>query len=432
MAIHSILVVDDEPLVRGFLTETLERDGYDVSEAPDGKKALLLLKNTHFDAIITDMKLPGATGLEILKAAKQQSPHCIVIVMTAFGTIENAVEAMRLGAFHYVLKPFTPDTIEALLEKAKGHTVAVEENLYHRQSAQKEVVGESPAILKIMEQVALIAQSSASVMITGESGTGKEVIAHSIHTLSSRVQNPFIKVNCAAVPATLIESEFFGHEKGSFTGATTRRLGRFELAHNGTLLLDEVTEVPLELQAKLLRAIQEQEFERVGGSRPIKVDVRIVATSNRDLKRAIQEKVLREDLYYRLNVIPIFLPPLRDRIEDILPLARFFIEKGCQDNHVEQRKLSPQAEKVLLSYNWPGNVRELSNVIERAIVLGKSPTITPDQLFLDGLKQNLTLDEIEHQHILETLQRHSNDHTKAAESLGITAAKLAEKLKHFH
>ena len=267
-----------------------------------------------------------------------------MVVVTAYGSIENAVEAMRLGAFNYLIKPFSPDTIEAIIEKAREHLSLVEENMYLRQQVssgggrvQHQVIGDSPAMRQIMGDVARVAKSNASIFIHGESGTGKEVIAQAIHDQSLRSQRPFIKVNCAAVPDTLIESEFFGHEKGAFTGANFKRLGRFELASGGTLLLDEITEIPLQLQAKLLRAIQEQEFERVGGTKPVKVDVRIISTSNRDVKEAMEKKILREDLYYRLNVVPIYLPPLREQKEDILPLALYFLERMCQENHKEKK-----------------------------------------------------------------------------------------------
>jgi len=324
MSIEKVLIVDDEALVRNFLVETLKRKHLDVSSAENGLKALALLKEHTYDLVITDMKMPDLTGIDLLHKIKEMSPHTLVVVVTAYGSVENAVEAMRLGAYNYLIKPFSPDTIEAILEKAREHVSLVHENQYLRQqitetNASPLVIGESVAIKKIMDDVRQVAQSNASVFINGESGTGKEVIAQAIHFNSPRTKKPFIKVNCAAVPESLVESEFFGHEKGAFTGANAKRLGRFELAHSGTLLLDEVTEIPILLQAKLLRAIQEQEFERIEGTKPVKVDVRLISTSNRDINQAIQNKNLREDLYYRLNVVPIHLPPLRERKEDIMP-----------------------------------------------------------------------------------------------------------------
>lgn len=415
MKIEKILIVDDELLVRNFLSETLKRSGMEVATAENGRKALQILKESTFDLVITDMKMPDLTGIDILRKVKESSPGTLVVVITAFGSIENAVAAMRLGAFDYLLKPFSPDTIEAMIEKAQDHRSLVEENDYLRQHISTgghqsfQVIGESPAMQKILSDVAQVAKSNASVFITGESGTGKEVIARAIHTQSQRAQKPFIKVNCAAVPDTLIESEFFGHEKGAFTGASQKKLGRFELAHGGTLLLDEITEIPLTLQPKLLRAIQEQEFERVGGTKPVKVDVRLISTSNRDIKAAIAEKVLREDLFYRLNVVPIDLPPLRERPEDILPLAYYFLARMSLENHKEKKELSKEASQKLAAYSWPGNVRELANVMERAIVMDDSPIITPAQLFLDKSAQDApsaSLHDLEKQLIIEALNTH--------------------------
>jgi two-component system response regulator AtoC len=386
MSLESVLIVDDEPLMRAFLAEVLKRKGYRFELAENGKKALSLIKEGNFDLVITDMKLPDLTGLDILKKAKETIPGVIVIVMTAFGTIENAVEAMKLGAFHYLLKPFTPDSIEIALEKAKEHQKLVTENAFLRKEATggaSQVIAHSPQMKKILEDVKRIAKSNASVLVHGESGTGKEMIAALIHNHSLRAAKSYIKVNCAAIPDTLLESEFFGHEKGAFTGALNKRVGRFELADQGTLFLDEVTEIPLQLQPKLLRAIQELEFERVGGSKTVGVDVRLISSSNRDLKKAIDEKIFREDLYYRLNVIPLHLPPLRERSEDILPLADYFLEKFSRENKFKKKTLNASAKKKLLTYAWPGNIRELANVIERAVVLDPGLEIDPEHLFID-------------------------------------------------
>ncbi len=439
MSIERILVVDDEVLMRNFLAEALKRKGIEVSTAESGEKALILLREHSFDMIITDMKMPGLTGLDVLKRVKEISPHTLVIVVTAFGTIENAVEAMKNGAFHYLIKPFSLESLMANIEKANQHMALIEENSYLRQQIGsnpfgRHVVAESPAMQKILQDVQHIAKSNASVFINGETGTGKEVIAHLVHYSSPRANKPFIKVNCAAVPETLVESEFFGHEKGAFTGATSKRLGRFELAHGGSLLLDEITEIPLALQAKLLRVTQEQEFERIGGSKPIKVDVRLISTSNRDIREAITHKVLREDLYYRLNVVPLYLPPLRERQEDIIPLAEHFIERTCQENHLDKKTLSLDAQKKLLYYRWPGNVRELANVIERAIVMDRDKVIRGDHLYLEGPTASSiagkTLQELEKQLIVETLQMHQN-RTKVAETLGISLKTLRNKLQEY-
>ena len=450
MGLEKILIVDDEKLVRDFLQETLKRKNYEVQAADNAQKAFNLLKEHQYDLVITDMKMPDYSGIDVLKKVKALSPNTIVVIITAYGSVETAVEAMKLGAFNYLIKPFTPDTIEAILEKAQEHLSLIEENTYLRQQvssgtgrAALKVVGESASMRKILNEVERIAKSNASVMITGESGTGKEVIAHLIHTQSPRNNKPFIKVNCAAIPETLIESEFFGHEKGSFTGALTTHRGRFELANGGSLLLDEITEVPIALQSKLLRVLQEQVFERVGGVKPIKVDVRIIATSNRSMQEAIESKKMREDLYYRLNVMPIYLPPLRERKEDILPLAEFILLRMCEENHKEKIVLSKGAKDLLLDYSWPGNVRELANMIERAVVLNNSGTIEATDINLNALVSpgntfqeesnppNMTLQELEKKLIIETLQKMKNNRTKAAESLGISVRTLRNKLQEY-
>ncbi|MBU6446801.1 MAG: sigma-54 dependent transcriptional regulator, partial [Verrucomicrobia bacterium] len=361
MMIEKILIADDEPLMLRFMNDLLKRHGKEVVLAQDGKEAIHILEKESFDLVITDMKMPHKDGLDVLKAAQG---NALVVLATAHGTIESAVEAMKLGAFHYLIKPFSPEALEGILEKAEEHLRLVKENTFYRDGAKSNLIAESPSMKRILQDLDKIAKAHASVFITGESGTGKEVIAAAIHEKSSRSTYPFIKVNCAAIPETLLESEFFGHEKGSFTGAHTRKTGRFELADRGTLLLDEVTEIPLSLQPKLLRAIQEQEFERVGGTRPIKVNLRFLATSNRNMQEAIESKIFREDLYYRLNVVPIQIPPLRERREDIAPLAKYFLEKFCRENHKPLKHLGEDALKKLLDYSWPGNVRELANIIE--------------------------------------------------------------------
>lgn len=357
-----------------------------VETTCSGKKALGLLKETHFDLVLTDMKLGDLTGLEVLTKAKESQPQTLVVVMTAYGTIENAVEAIKRGAFHYLLKPFSLDQLEVTLEKAREHLALVNENLFLRKEiahTNVRMIAESAVMRKILKDVEKIAKSGASVLIHGESGTGKELIAAKVHELSYRSQGPYIKVNCAAIAESLLESEFFGHEKGAFTGAHCKRPGRFELADKGTLFLDEVTEIPIALQSKLLRAIQEQEFERVGGTKPITTDVRFISSSNRDLKKAIEEKVFREDLYYRLNVIPVHLPPLRDRKEDIVSLSSYFLEKFCMENHRKKKKLTSHGIDKLMRYSWPGNIRELANIIERAVVLDDSPSCEAEHLYID-------------------------------------------------
>jgi two-component system response regulator AtoC len=463
MSIEKILVIDDEELIRGFIAETLKREHFDVTTIDSGKKGIALCKETAFDLVFTDMKMPDLTGIEVLKKIKEISPSTIVVVITGYGSIENAVEAMRLGAFNYLIKPFSLDTIEAVVEKAKEHRKLIDENQFLREEVSRKggnksphVVAESILMKNILKDVARIAKSNASVFITGESGTGKEVIAQALHSQSQRASRPFIRINCAAVPETLIESEFFGHEKGSFTGASTKRIGRFELAHGGTLMLDEVTEIPQGVQAKLLRAIQEQVFERVGGNISVRVDVRFIATSNRDVKQAIVDKMLREDLYYRLNVFPIHLPPLRERVEDVIPLATHFIERMSLENHKIIKELTPSAKRKLLAYSWPGNVRELANIIERAIVMTLSDRIESSHIVLDTLDPfatsktvigqklsqkieelpsnlvGVSLEELEKKLIIETLHAQNNNRKKTAEILGISPRTLRNKLREYN
>jgi len=444
MAIHKILIVDDEVLIRGFLTETLKRKNYEIKSAENGKKAIEILEKENFDLIITDMKMPIKNGFDVLNFVKANQPQALVIIMTAFGSIDNAVDAMKQGAFHYLIKPFSPENIETIIDKANEHKMLIKENdLLRSEIYGKKIIAHSPSMKKILMQLPKIAESSASVFICGESGTGKEIIAQFIHSLSSRCKRPFIRVNCAAIAESLIESEFFGYEKGAFTGANARKEGRFEVANGGTLLLDEITEIPLSLQPKLLRAIQELEFERVGSTSPIKVNIRFISTSNRNITEAITKNIFREDLFYRLNVMPIFLPPLRERKEDILPLAQHFLEKFCKENHKPIKKLSDAAEDRLLYYPWPGNVRELANIIERTVVLDIAQVIEPDHIYLDSSfnakgKEDfssligLSLEEVEKKLILSTLKKEKNNRKKASESLGITMRTLRNKLKIYN
>ncbi len=436
--IEKVLVVDDEPLMLRFMADALRRLGKEVACAENGADAIQILETESFDLIITDMKMPQKNGLDVLKAAKNLHPSLLVILATAHGTIESAVEAMKLGAFNYLIKPFSPEALEGILEKADEHLRLVKQNRFYKEERHPHLVAQSPSMKRILQDLEKIAKAHASVFITGESGTGKEVIAGAIHDLSSRSQHPFIKVNCAAIPETLIESEFFGHERGSFTGAHVRKTGRFELADKGTLLLDEVTEIPLILQPKLLRAIQEQEFERVGGTKPIKVNLRFLATSNRNMQEAIESKIFREDLFYRLNVVPIHIPPLRERREDILPLAHHFLERFCAENHKPMKTLTEKATKKLLEYPWPGNVRELANIIERTVVLDFDLNIDAEHLYLDSAaslpkeaKEKGTLHEMEKQMILETLEANGRNRTKTASILGISVRTLRNKLHEY-
>jgi two-component system response regulator AtoC len=444
MAIEKVLIVDAEPSSCDFLRELLRKRKAEVLIAQNDRVALQHLDQHLFDLVICD-----ASSLDFLKAVKAKSAQTLVILTTAYASIEHAVEAMRLGAFNYLLKPFTVETIEALLDKVQEHIDLIQENDYLREEISTQpdrkkhlLIAESEMMKKIMEDVSKIAKSSSSVFISGESGTGKEMVAHAIHAQSHRSLQPFIKVNCAAIPATLLESEFFGHEKGAFTGAINKKLGRFELADKGTLLLDEVSEIHLELQSKLLRAVQEMEFERVGGIRPIQVDVRLISTSNQSMKEAVEQKLFREDLYYRLNVVPIHLPPLRERKEDILPLAEFFLKRLCEENQKPVKRLSASARQKLVQYNWPGNIRELANVIERTVVMNATDVLEAHQIYVElacSIKEapsyafpiGMTLAALEKRLILETLEREKNNRTKAAHVLGISSRTLRNKLNTY-
>lgn len=452
MSIERVLVLEEDVSSVKTLRECLDKKKWELVFHEDEKKALSSLKSGSFDLFLCSIH-PNMSTLDLLTAAKEQNPAIIVIFLTSFYTVEKAFEAIGEGAFNYLVKPFSSETLEAMIEKAKQHAALIEENQYLRQEIfvqpgrkREQIIAESPLMKKILEDIAKIAKSNASVFISGESGTGKEVVAHAIHFQSLRLKAPFVKVNCAAIPEPLIESEFFGHEKGAFTGAIAKRLGRFELADTGTLLLDEISEIPLSVQSKLLRAVQEQEFERIGGVKSIRVDVRFLSTSNRNMKEAIESKIFREDLYYRLNVVPLHLPPLRERQEDIIPLAEYFLQRLCEENHKPQKKLSKEASQKLLSYNWPGNIRELANIIERTVVMNAAEQILPDHLCLDALNcktdfaipqapstelPKLSLEEVEKRHILETLSSQNNNRTKTAKILGISIRTLRNKLKEY-
>jgi two-component system, NtrC family, response regulator AtoC len=393
-----ILLVDDEVNMRRIMEAMLQREGFETVSAEDGGKALDFLQSTRVQAVITDLKMPGIDGMTLLRECNMHYPDIPVIMVTAHGTIETAVEAMKIGAFDYITKPFDISEIRAALQKATAqfarnrisfHTPGIpdgtpEPGLDTSSNATHGIVSASPQMRAVLDLVDRIADSPSTVLITGESGTGKELVAGLIHNKSKRNRFPFIKVNCAAIPETLMESEFFGHERGAFTGAVTAKPGRFELADKGTLLLDEISEISSEIQVKLLRAIQEREFERVGGIRTIQVDVRLIAASNLDLQTEVGRGTFRQDLFYRLNVIPLHLPPLRDRPEDISHLTRFFIRQMNDRLKKNVQSISAETLKQLMEYPWYGNIRELENVIERAVLLCNKPELTPDDFSLNG------------------------------------------------
>jgi len=388
-------------------------------------------------------------GIQVLQRARKESPGTHCIIMTAYATVETAVAALKEGAVDYVMKPFTPDALELAVARVLQREQLARENRYLRAEVTERydfdrMVGESPAISCVYENIRRVADSRATVLIRGESGTGKELVARALHYKSSRRDMPFIKVNCAALSAGLLESELFGHEKGAFTGALERKIGRFELADNGTLLLDEVSEISPELQPKLLRALQEREFERVGGNRAIQVDTRIICTTNRDLERAMAEGRFREDLFFRLNVVPIYLPPLRERRDDIPSLMEFFLKRFASENARPARGFSPEATRLFMEYDWPGNVRELQNAVERAVVLSIESILGPELFALgagaplaksDGnavsVRIGTTVGEMERILILRTLERCAQNRTRAAEVLGISVRTLRNKLKEY-
>jgi nitrogen regulation protein NR(I) len=364
-----VLIVDDEPNLRKILSAQLSRDGYDVLTAEDGEQGLLLLREHHIDLVITDLKMPKVDGMTLLKRALEEEPELPIVLITAHGTIDTAVEALKTGAFDFVTKPFDKDEVRQIVAKAlktrelRGHDATPTSG-----SARFGIIGSSPGITELYAILERVADTPTTVLITGESGTGKELVARALHEHSSRKDKPFIKVNCAAIPKELIESELFGYERGAFTGAVASKPGRFELANGGTLFLDEIGEIPIEMQVKLLRALQESEFERVGGIKTIRVDVRLVAATNRDLKKLIAVGNFREDLFYRLNVVPIRLPALRERTSDIPPLVEHFLTKFNERLRKHVSGVEPAAMELLVQYPWPGNIRELENVVERAVL----------------------------------------------------------------
>jgi DNA-binding NtrC family response regulator len=386
-AMRPILLVEDKDSLRAMLRHALEGQGHTVIEARDQSEAALALRSTPPDVVLSDLRLPDGDGLGVLRASKELDPELPVIVMTAFGSIQDAVAAMKEGALDFLAKPVDPDHLLLLVERALAQRrLATENILLKEELAQRrgapQIVGDDAKLKQVTLALHRAAATDTTVLLEGESGTGKELFARALHVLSPRADGPFVAINCAAIPETLLETELFGHEKGAFTGASARKPGKFELAHRGTLFLDEIGDLPLLLQAKILRALEEKRFERVGGTSSIQVDVRVVAATNRNLKAAVAARQYREDLYFRLSVFPITIPPLRERSEDIPKLARYFIEKYCRDLNKKALALSLAAEQEMRAYPWPGNVRELQNCIERAVILAEGETIHPHHLHL--------------------------------------------------
>jgi DNA-binding NtrC family response regulator len=448
-----ILIADDEQNIRKVLAATLEKEGYQVLTARDGEEAIALLGKGNVQVVVTDLKMPKADGLEVLRYVQKNSPGTPVIVITAFGTVDNAVAALKTGAFDYITKPFEKSDLIRTISKAVKTESLARKDFRARPGDEERyrIIGQTRQMKEIYDVIEKVADTPSTVLIMGESGTGKELIAAALHYNSSRRNRSFIKINCAAIPRELMESELFGYEKGAFTGAVGSKPGRFELADSGTLFLDEIAEVPVDMQVKLMRAIQESEFEHVGGVQTIQVDVRLVVATNRDLQKEVEEGRFREDLYYRLNVVPIHLPPLRERKEDIPLLVDHFIDKFNAKLDRKVEKLSEEALNLVVNYHWPGNIRELENVVERCILFSEGPEIgadnLPDQLversssvptaatmgadasMKDIVKQATA--ELERDLIVKALEETKGNVTRAAKRLKISRKSLQNKMKEF-
>ncbi len=453
-----LLLVEDKNELRAMLRKALERAGYIVDEAPDGAAAIQKVRARRYLLVITDLKMPGASGLEVLRETKQADATIPVILLTAFGSVEEAVTAMKEGAFDFLQKPVDLDHLKLLVQRAAGQQEMLRENLLLREEYTARygfprIVGEHAAIREVSQQIQKVAATDATVLLLGESGTGKELFARAVHHLSPRREKPFVALNCAAIPEGLVENELFGHERGAFTGAGARKVGKMDLAHRGTLFLDEIGELPLAIQAKLLRVLEERRFERVGGTQSIEVDMRLVVATNRNLLKLAEEKLFREDLYFRISAVPLTIPPLRERGNDVLMLADHFLEKFSREFAKPGLELSAETRERMLQYRWPGNVRELQNTLERAVILADGLTIHPAGLQLPAAKTEVdtlpagmlpedfnwegSLEEVtgravghvERVMLENTLQECKWNKTRAAEKLGVSPKTLLAKLR---
>ncbi|HEY2461579.1 MAG TPA: sigma-54 dependent transcriptional regulator [Candidatus Acidoferrum sp.] len=453
-----LLLVEDKSELRAMLKKALERAGYEVDEAPDGAAALQKVRARRYIVVVTDLKMPGASGLDVLRAAKSADPTIPVILLTAYGSVDEAVTAMKDGAFDFLQKPVDLDHLKLLVQRASRQQELLRENLLLREEYSSRygfprIVGEHASIREVSQQLQKVAATDSTVLLLGESGTGKELFARAVHHLSPRREQPFVALNCAAIPEGLVENEVFGHEKGAFTGAGARKVGKMDLAHHGTLFLDEIGELPLAIQAKLLRVLEERRFERVGGTQSIEVDVRIVVATNRNLQKLIEEKLFREDLYFRISAVPLTIPALRERGEDVLTLAEYFLEKFSREFAKPGLELSPEARERILHYRWPGNVRELQNALERAVILADGLTIhasglqltmpqpsaesipagmLPEKFSWEGSLEEVTERATKHVEkvLLEnTLRDFQWNKTRAAEKLGVSPKTLLAKLR---
>jgi len=432
-----------------MIKAVLSTEGYEIREAADGNEAVKAVEEKYHDLILMDIRMPGLSGIEALQKIKDLSPGIPIIIMTAYASVNTAIDALKSGAYDYLTKPLDIEELKILVAKALQFQKLERENIYLKEQLKdrfdfSNIIGRSPAMKQLFETMALVAPTEATVLIVGESGTGKELIANAIHLNSARAQRPFIKVNCAALPETLLESELFGHEKGAFTGATARKQGRFQLANNSSILLDEIGEMSPTTQAKILRVLQEREFEPIGSTQTIKVDTRVIAATNKNLEEEIRQGRFREDLFYRINVVTIEVPPLRERHEDIPLLADFFLKRFAEKNRRVIKGFTPRAVDLMMRYNWSGNVRELENVVERAVIMARGEMITPME-FPENLKEldqelretridiaaGRSLKEVEKEMILRTLEETGGNRTHAADILGISRRTLQLKLKEY-
>ena len=442
MSITKILIVDDELIMRESLAGWLERDGHFIDKAESGEEALNKIKKTKYDIMLVDIKMEGMNGLEVLKSVKETDPDTAVIMITAYGSISTAIDAMKNGAFDYLLKPFDPNELGILIEKVIEKKARDIENLYLREEHKERtrfesMIGQSRAMQEIFDMIEDVSPMNSTVLITGDTGTGKGLAAKAIHTKSRCCEGPFVTVNCGAIPEHLMESELFGHQKGAFTDAKETKKGRLELAHGGTLFLDEIGEISMRMQIDLLRVLEDRVFYRVGGTQPIEADFRVIAATNRNLEKAIEERTFREDLYYRLNVVTFKMPLLRERKEDIPLLADHFLNRFTQETNKTIDKISREALDELMLYEWPGNVRELENAIERAVVVAKSrnimagdlPILNPQKMISS---ENNSLQQVEITHITNILGQNDWNMTKSAEILGIDRSTLYNKIKRYN
>jgi DNA-binding NtrC family response regulator len=447
----SVLVIDDKESIRKMLRQTLVAEGHDVESAANGFEGIKKTKSKQYDVVLTDLKMPDMDGISVLSAVKEENPDASIIVMTAYGTIETAVEAMKRGAFDFLTKPFDTDHLNVLIKRALETRQLMNENLMLKEAlklnlGESKIIGTSEKVNEVLKLVQKVAPSDTSVLLIGESGTGKELFARAIHQLSSRKEKPFVAINSAAIPNELLENELFGSERGAFTSSHARHIGKFEIAEGGTIFLDEIGDLHIALQAKILRVLQEKQIERLGGTQTVPVDVRIVAATNMDLQAAIDQKDFREDLYYRLSVFPVTIPPLRERAEDIPALAEYFVDRFCKEMKKTPRKISREGISLMERYHWPGNVRELENTIERAIILCEGKRIKPEHLAIRiqtpediRLREGAGLREVgqhaqmqaERALILRVLSQTRGNKRKAAEALKIDYTTLFEKIKKY-